>query len=877
MTDQIQGLLQDIFGYEAFRSGQEQVIAPLLEGRNVLAVMPTGFGKSLCYQLPAIALPKYALVISPLVALMKDQIDELKRLGVRAVCINSSQTDEEQNAAWNSIYKKELDLLYITPERFRSSRFLETVKNAPPSFVAIDEAHCVSEWGHDFRPDYLKLKEAIIAMGSPPVGAFTATATPDIRNDILKQLGLNNQNTDVVVSGLDRENLAFMVNRVKRLKDKTTIIKKFLKTEKGAGIIYAGTRKACDEICAELKSAKISVGVYHAGLSPKVRTQMQDKFINNELQVIVATNAFGMGIDKSNIRFVIHYSIPSTIEAYYQEAGRAGRDSRPARCLLLWNASDKRLREFFIDTTFPSRDILQEVYTVLQNQNENIITLSADDIAEKCTSKVHPLAVASAVRILEFANVLSIENSASQTHIQANDLSKNFLSLPIDWQHIAHRRKNDTEKLNSMIGYANTTRCRTSHILTYFGENEISCMRCDACVNSNSDINTLEETSSLGREISNDACVLILKLVQELEPRKIGRTTVAQILAGSSAAFMTKRGYKKLNSYNAMNSYTQDEVKNFVEDVIAEGLLKVKSVGLGQRTYPVLFLTQDGYAKLNEGSKNTKVDTDDFDSPFDEDLTPEPVKEAVVEKTIDLAIEENFIQPSYIDEDISQEPIEDNEELETLGNALLQLREELSKEHKTLPSVIFQDLSLHALCEKKPTSEIDLEQIPGMSPKRIRLHGERILNCIANICGNETPQIKEEATYNVFEWWDRWVNITPETNTVVIAPQDVASWWEAKNCITHILPPQKDALKKFWASSIDLICIDNAEELTINADEWWKIASEVIKPSGISVMRISTSHIHRLPSLLRVATTNNFTLSGIDESKEDIFLCLKKS
>lgn len=339
-------ILQEYFGYSEFKPGQQAIIDKILEGRDVLGIMPTGAGKSICFQVPALALPGTAIVISPLISLMKDQVDTLNEMGVKAAFINSSlDLEEYRNVIFNAkqgVYK----LLYIAPERLETERFWELLGAMSISLVAVDEAHCVSEWGHDFRPSYKKIAGMIASLpGRPVVAAFTATATPEVKEDIERLLVL--EQPYVLVTGFDRENLYFEVDKPP---DKFDFLLEYMRKSGGSsGIIYCATRKTVESVCEKLNRKRIPATRYHAGLSDDERTKNQEAFVYDRVQVIVATNAFGMGIDKPNIRFVIHYNMPKTMENYYQEAGRAGRDGEKADCILLYSAADTITNKLLIE------------------------------------------------------------------------------------------------------------------------------------------------------------------------------------------------------------------------------------------------------------------------------------------------------------------------------------------------------------------------------------------------------------------------------------------------------------------------------------------------------------------------------------------------
>jgi ATP-dependent DNA helicase RecQ len=414
MLNQCFQILKDKFRFVDFREGQEDIIEALLAKRDVVAVMPTGSGKSLCYQLPALVLDGIALVVSPLIALMKDQVDGLTRNRIPATFINSSLTPSEQQQRLNQAQEGQFKLVYVAPERFRNASFMQGIQNCAVSLLAVDEAHCVSEWGHDFRPDYLRLKAVIATLKHPPVAALTATATPEVRRDIVEQLGLNQPVT--VVTGFDRPNLHFQARLVESDREKMEAVLGLIGRGSQCGIIYAATRKHVDELAEGLKTYGHVVGSYHAGMEIEERKSAQDRFMQGTVPVVVATNAFGMGIDKADLRFIIHYDIPGSLEAYYQEVGRAGRDGKPSTCLLLFNYADTFTQEFFIDGSYPPRALVAEVYQALCAMGADEIEITLRALAERCVqNKASEMAVSSCLKTLEKAAV--IERGTEGEHL----------------------------------------------------------------------------------------------------------------------------------------------------------------------------------------------------------------------------------------------------------------------------------------------------------------------------------------------------------------------------------------------------------------------------------------------------------------------------
>ncbi len=340
-------MLETHYGFSQFRRGQREVIEAIVEGRPVVAVMPTGAGKSLCYQLPALMFEGVTLVVSPLIALMKDQVDGLNARGIAAACINSSMDYDEQRAVLGRAQRGELKLLYVAPERFRFQGAVAALRSLRIALFAVDEAHCISQWGHDFRPDYKNLGWAAHQLNAERIAAFTATATRSVRHDIVASLGL--ANPLVTVAGFLRDNLHMSVVQIRKMKMKLDHTSRIIKEAGGSSIVYCATRKNCDEVAFQLGQLGHDVEVYHAGRSDADRTEAQESFQRRDDLTIVATNAFGMGVDKPNVRAVIHYDLPGSLDAYYQEAGRAGRDGVPSVCVLLFTYADTRIHEFFID------------------------------------------------------------------------------------------------------------------------------------------------------------------------------------------------------------------------------------------------------------------------------------------------------------------------------------------------------------------------------------------------------------------------------------------------------------------------------------------------------------------------------------------------
>ena len=399
--DDAREVLRRYWGYPDFRPGQDQAVRNVLSGGDSLTIMPTGGGKSLCYQVPAMMLPGVTLVVSPLISLMKDQVDALEAVGMPATFLNSSISGGEMAARLEGARSGRFKLVYVAPERFDAESFQQRLAELDVSLLAIDEAHCVSEWGHDFRPSYLRLGGVRSLLGNPPIAALTATATEEVRRDIVRQLRLRDPR--VLVTGFDRRNLVWHVLRAKNDSEKDRTLLKLLRGREGSSIVYASTRKNVDALTALLSGSGVPAVGYHAGLADGERKRIQDRFMSGETPVVVATNAFGMGIDKRDVRIVVHYNMPGNLEAYYQEAGRAGRDGGQSDCVLLHQHRDRFIHEFFINQSNPSRRQVEQVLTGLRRgcDSSGVFHLPLQELARTLEDVEDDRVASAAVRVLE--------------------------------------------------------------------------------------------------------------------------------------------------------------------------------------------------------------------------------------------------------------------------------------------------------------------------------------------------------------------------------------------------------------------------------------------------------------------------------------------
>jgi ATP-dependent DNA helicase RecQ len=470
--------LRDTFKLRQLRQGQEEVIRSVLDGHDTLAIMPTGAGKSLCYQLPALELPGTTIVVSPLISLMKDQADKLDELGVAVSQVNSSLTTREANASLEDIEGDRAEFVFTTPERMTTPSFLETLAGKEIDLFVVDEAHCISEWGHDFRPSFLGLRDSIATLGRPPVLALTATATRAVIDDVLQRLAI--PGARVFNTGVYRPNLRYEVVRTPGERDKQARLGALLGEIAGAGIVYTATVKNCNAVTEWLESQGVSVARYHGRLSARERHDTQDRFMEGGLRVVVATNAFGMGIDKPDIRFVIHYDVPGSLEAYYQESGRAGRDGEPARCVLLYRVEDRRTQQFFLGGRYPGFDDLLAVYRGLEGHASAGaspgLTEVREAVAHVATAKVRVV-----INMLRESGIAREARGARFGLLRRNVPGTELEALAKQYE---ERGQADRTRLERMLQYAQSASCRWKILLEYFGEavEWQRCGNCDTCL-----------------------------------------------------------------------------------------------------------------------------------------------------------------------------------------------------------------------------------------------------------------------------------------------------------------------------------------------------------------------------------------------------------
>ena len=683
------------FGFDAFRPGQRQVVEAVLQGDDVVAVMPTGGGKSLCYQLPAMLLDGLTLVVSPLIALMKDQVDALAARGHEATFVNSSLSVGEQLERLRDCALGRYHLLYVAPERLASSRFLASLESMNVVRLAVDEAHCISQWGHDFRPDYARLGELREILGSPPTAAFTATATNEVRQDVVTQLRFANPR--VFVAGFERPNLRLIVRRPSSVADKLELLDESLDESGTPAIVYAATRKRVDEIAVHLSERGLRAAPYHAGLDAAQRSDVQERFMRGDLEAIAATNAFGMGVDKADIRLVAHFDLPGSVEAYYQEAGRAGRDGKPADCVLLYNYADVRHQQWFLEGDNPEPAVFHSLLEELRPGSRSHYELchAAPTRNDRAVDTALGLLVSRGA-IDRHADPVTGESVYGLGSLPDDG------AFPVDLEHLRAKRKADEDRLRSICGYAAGSTCRRAYVLHYFGSGEArqSCGACDRCLGIGRP--TARSLSDEERRVVRIA----LSGVARVNDR-YGRSRLAQFLTGSRSKAVLDAGLEQLPTHGLLAELPLRLVGDLLEALADEGLLERRPLD-GPGSGAVLRLTTEGVRVMREDPElrlqvpdlvgararrgTTRKKTARKDAPLLDSADPAAVERA------------------------------DRLRAWRRGRAT-----ELGKPAYT----IFGDATLFALAAARPETTAQLLDVPGIGPSRLETYGNEILAILA--------------------------------------------------------------------------------------------------------------------------------------------------
>ena len=591
MTESLAHSLNTHFGFASFRPGQAEAIQNLLNGEDTLVVMPTGAGKSLIYQLAALHLSGVTLVLSPLISLMQDQVESLSRRHVPATYINSAVPGEEQSRRLQALAEGAYRLVYVAPERLRNVPFQQCFQRVPISLLAVDEAHCISQWGHDFRPDYLHIAAAREWMGKPVTVALTATATPQVQDDIVRLLNLSSAQR--IVTGFNRPNLTFEVRYTSEPPDKLQSLRDLLDDlDEGAALIYVGTRRDAEDVA---EFARTVVGVetrhYHAGLGAEIRSSVEGMFLSGKLPVVVATNAFGMGIDRPDVRLVAHFSLPGTLEAYYQEAGRAGRDGRPAHAVLLYSPKDRALQEWFIENDAPSAEEVRALYEALRMRGQGAIWVTSES-----------LSLATGLPEVKLRVGLAQLEAADSLQRLGDEGLRMLLRLG-EWNEAAvkgaealvkQRRRHRQAQLAQMIAYAESNGCRRRILLDHFGDRgpAEAPQCCDNCLAKRPSVEPSPARDITSLSQGERVALIILDALRRTK-WQVGRTRLAEVLKGSKAKDIARLGYDKHTYYGRLAAFQRREIGAMIDQLIRQEYLKVIG-GL----YPVLRLTPQGEAAV---------------------------------------------------------------------------------------------------------------------------------------------------------------------------------------------------------------------------------------------------------------------------------------
>ncbi|BBM88180.1 RecQ family ATP-dependent DNA helicase [Candidatus Uabimicrobium amorphum] len=697
-------VLKSQFGYEEFLPGQKVVIEDVLKREDVVAIMPTGAGKSMLYQLPAVVFDGTVIVISPLISLMKDQVDSLQQIGVKATYINSTLSSVERHNAMNGMQLGYYDLVYVSAERLQHQGFQEALRRTKIAMLAVDEAHCISQWGHDFRPDYLKIKDIREYLDFPQTVALTATATQIVREEIAERLGLESWADHV--AGFDRNNLYFSVVFCASKKTKIERIAEIFDEKGAAGIVYAGTRKNVEYICNELTRFGMNVQKYHAGLSDSEREAIQNEFMENKIDLIVATNAFGMGIDKANIRFVVHFDIPGDMESYYQEVGRAGRDRKPASCYLLFNYADTRIPRFFIEEAHPTVQFAHKMWSFIQNEQ---VVPSIEQISSECKASSY-MTVRYTLGFFERAGLVAKANPGDFYVLTPSQ--EGFSILENILSDDAKRKEHDEQKLNNMVKYAYHKGCRRLWILDYFGDTNTkeSCHACDNCKNEVA----LQEAT--GEDLIN--MQKALSAVARLNGRW-GKVRIAQLLVGSKSKDLLSLNVNSIPTYGVLEKYSQTDVCDFLDKLIEVGYIQVR---LKDGRYPLLYLTEMG--------RSVMMGEEKCYFPQDGLLKQTKTKTKTTKRSSRLDALRNFSKPQKKE---SKTEIATHGDTLRLYKKLSEMRRRISQEVNKPAFVVLHNTTLEELAKSKPRTLEEMAQISGIGKVKLEKYGCEILQIINEV------------------------------------------------------------------------------------------------------------------------------------------------
>ena len=675
--EQARAVLASRFGYDAFRPGQEAVVSALLSGRDVLAVMPTGAGKSVCYQVPAVVMEGMALVVSPLVSLMADQARAVQEAGIRGAYLNSTLAPGQQAEVLRRAAEGAYDLMYVAPERLADPRFAEFARTARLALIAVDEAHCVSQWGQDFRPSYLSIGQFIAELPvRPPVAALTATATDLVRRDIVRLLGL--RDAACTVTGFDRPNLRFAVER-REPKQKLARLDAFIDERRAeSGIVYCAKRATVEEVCDHLRERGVAATRYHAGLSAEERERNQRAFVNDTAPVMVATNAFGMGIDKSNVSYVVHYNMPGSVEAYYQEAGRAGRDGSPAECLLLWCDGDIATGRFFIEQ--------ESTHEGLTAEEAEVVRASRRRMLESMVGYCYTTGCLRAYILRYFGEGGHDEALPSQGG--ATEVAP-YGGAGAGGANLLDGAACAPDSRDGHAACDPTLRRGGSWSALPTEENSASSSAKRCCSNCDGEFEAVDVTAEARA---------IMRCVQALRGR-FGKTTVVDVLRGADTENLRQWGLVNLPVYG-----TSEARRALLMEVVE-------------------LLAADGYLAITEG----KFPLVGFGPRYREAAEPDfalRIKQTPKVRKGSAAKPPKAARPGAADLGAADAE---------LFERLRALRLRLAQEAAVPPYVIFHDATLAAMAAARPATEEELLALPGVGEKKLATYGKAFLEEIASV------------------------------------------------------------------------------------------------------------------------------------------------
>ena len=663
--------------------------------------------------MPALVLGRVSLVVSPLIALMKDQVDSLQAAGVAATFVNSSIAWDEQASRLDDLARGLYRLVYVAPERFRSARFCAALQRAGPALVAVDEAHCISEWGHDFRPDYLRLGAAVAALRPAPVLACTATATPEVRQDIALRLGLSDPAE--LVRGFRRPNLFLSVERVRGAAHKAEVAAAHLRDaapQGGSALVYCATRRRTEQVAEALRGRGIDAAAYHAGMDADRRRSIQDRFMSDGVRCVVATSAFGMGVDKSDVRVVIHHDLPRSPEAYYQEIGRGGRDGRPSRCVLLYNHSDLRVQEFLIEVSHPPEELVRSVWRLLADEAARGEGRSPADLAERLPGRVHEAHARSALAVLEQAGAVARAAPGAGGSpfglcavAERVEQDRDSGTLGVDFGAVRSRAEREHAKLRRMVLYCTGVQCRHHFLLHWFGDpDDTSCAAaCDRCVASAS---LRAAGAQAGAVLEAEQLLVVrkaLSAVARLDGR-FGARRVAQVLTGSRDRKLVAAGLDRLPTHGALADWSQDAAVELLHTLAGLGCLEVAG-----SEYPTVRITPFGRDVMHERTS--------LAVPWPAGAPGRALARTGAGSRLGGASAPPVAPP-----------------LDTEGQALFErlreVRRELAEARGAPAYVVAHDRALWDLVARRPRTVGELEDCHGFGPRRVERYGEAFLRAI---------------------------------------------------------------------------------------------------------------------------------------------------